>query len=292
MTAHQVLFQRPRARSRASRQAGRVRRNFLWPVGLASLVAVIFIVVIGPVLVGQDPYKISPQIFAPWSARHWLGTDELGRDVASRIANGGRVDLGVAAAADALSTLAALAIGIAAGYFGGWIDLLVTRLIDLFFAVPSLLLALSIVALLGPSAPTVIIAVAAAYWAWYARLIRAEVVAIRARPHVDAARIAGSSPLLVVWRDILPGLRPMILINSTALIGWTMLDAAALGFLGLGIQPPEASWGAMLAESRQFFLAHPSGELIAAVPIVLTVLAANVIADAIRDRIDAKETSA
>jgi ABC-type dipeptide/oligopeptide/nickel transport system permease subunit len=290
MTASQLLFQRPRTRSRTAGRTGRIRRTFLWPIGLASLVAVIFIVAIGPALVGQDPYAISAQIFAPWSAQHWLGTDELGRDVASRIANGGRVDLGVAAAADALSTVAALLVGIFAGYFGGWIDLIVTRLIDLFFAVPSLLLALSIVALLGPSASTVIIAVAAAYWAWYARLIRAEVVAIRGRPHVDAARIAGSSPLMVVWRDILPGLRSMILINSTALIGWTMLDAAALGFLGLGIQPPEASWGAMLADSRQFFLSHPSGELIAAVPIILTVLAANVIADAIRDRIDARES--
>lgn len=248
---------------------------------------VLFFVIFGPVIIGQDAYQTNiDSIRSGPSAQHWLGTDDLGRDIAARLAVGGRVDLVVAFVAITISTVIAMLIGIVTGFYGGIFDLIVIRVVDTFHAIPSLIIALGIVALLGPSASTVVLAVGLSYWTGYTRLIRAEVVDIRSRPYIDAARVVGMSSLRVIVKDVLPALWPLILVNSTSIVGGAILSAASLGFLGLGIQPPEASWGAMLAESRNTLLTRPEVGLIASVPIILSVIAVNVLSDVLQRRFE------
>ncbi len=258
-------------------------------VGWTCAGLVLATVTVGPTIVHQDPYAINAiHTLAPPSRQHWLGTDELGRDVAARLASGGRVDLTVALSADALATAIAVVLGLLTGFLGGILDLVVTRVVDLFFAIPALLISLGVVGLLGPSATTIVIAVGIAYWPAVTRLIRAEVVSIRSAPYIDAARVMGTPSWQILVRDVIPGVLPLILINSTAIVGSAMLDAASLGFLGLGIQPPHASWGAMLSEGRDLILRDPALGLIAGAPILLTVLAVNILSDELRDRLDAR----
>ncbi|MEO3857283.1 ABC transporter permease [Acrocarpospora sp. B8E8] len=279
-----VLVTEPRA-------VGRRRTPLLTVVGATLGLLVLLTIAIGPWLIGKDPYAIDVgNRFAGPSAAHWLGTDELGRDVASRIAHGARATALIALGAVALATAVAIPLGVLTGFLGGWVDLVVTRVVDLFFAIPSLLVAIGVVGLFGPSLTTTILALGLSYWPFYTRLIRAAVVGIRSRPYVDAARVLGASRLRVIRTDILTGLVPLVLVQTTVLLGFAILDEAALGFLGLGVQPPQASWGSRLAESREFILAHPELALVAGVPIVLAVFAMNLLSDSLRDRLDAKRT--
>jgi ABC-type dipeptide/oligopeptide/nickel transport system permease subunit len=242
---------------------------------------------IGPVVLGQDPNAIDvTDTFAPPSAQHLLGTDDLGRDIATRLAVGGRATLLIALAATVFSTVIAIVLGILTGFARGVIDTVVTRIVDLFFAVPNLLLAIGIVGVLGASLTTTVLALGLAYWPYYTRLIRSAVVDIMSKPYLDAARVLGARPWYIVVREITPGLIPLLLVQFTVTVGWAVLDEAGLGFLGLGVQPPEASWGSVLAQSREFLLVQPQIGIIAGVPILMTVLSINLLADALRERLD------
>lgn len=268
-----------------------IPRNWFTYVGILCGLIVIVTVTVGPTIIGQDPYAIDPMnALAPISPEHWLGTDALGRDVAARIAAGGRVDLLVAFAAVILCSFAAIVAGVITGYSGGAVDTVGTRLVDMFFAIPSLLIALGLVAVMGPSPITIVIAVAIANWPSFTRIIRAEVVNLRSRTYIEASKVVGLHHFSIVTRDLLPGLMPLILVRSTALLGAVMMEAAALGFLGLGLQPPTASWGAILAESRPLILVRPDLLIIACVPILLTVVAVNILTDALNDRVEASRT--
>ncbi len=262
-------------------------------VGAILGVLVIGIIAIGPMIVGQDPYKLHTDIpLAHWSSAHWLGTDSLGRDIASRIVYGGRATMFIAASAVLLTTAIALPIGVLTGYVGGAVDLILTRITDVFFAVPSLLIAIGIVGLLGPSLTTTLLALGLSSWPAYTRLIRAAVVDLRSRGYVDACRVLGASHLRIVCVEVLSGLIPLVLVQTTVLLGFMILDEAALGFLGLGVQPPQPSWGSLLVESRQFILTRPELGVVVGVPILLTVLAVNLLGDSVRDWLDTRRTGA
>ncbi|MET7395522.1 ABC transporter permease [Dactylosporangium sp. NPDC005572] len=280
-----ILVEQPRV-------AVRRRAPLRTVVGAALGLLVVVTILLGPWLVGKDPYAINiDNRFAGPGAAHWLGTDELGRDVASRIAHGARSTALIALGAVAIASAIAIPLGVLTGFLGGWLDLVVTRIVDLFFAIPSLLVAIGVVGLFGASLTTTVLALGLSYWPFYTRLVRSAVVGIRSRPYVDAARVLGASRLRVIRTDILTGLTPLVLVQTTVLLGFAILDEAALGFLGLGVQPPQASWGSRLAESREFMLSHPELALVASVPIVVAVFAINLLSDALRDRLDERRVS-
>ncbi|MER6528632.1 ABC transporter permease [Streptomyces sp. NPDC001508] len=284
-TSTAVTRTRPRA-------AARRRTPFRTKAGVALGVLVVLTTVVGPWLVDASPYAIDvTHRFGGPSAAHWLGTDELGRDVAGRLAAGARSTALVAFGAVAIASAIALPLGVLTGFLGGWVDLVVTRVVDLFFAIPSLLVAIGVVGLFGASLTTTVLALGLSYWPFYTRLVRATVVSIRSRPYADALRVLGASRLRMVRTDVLTGLTPLMLVQTTVLLGFAILDEAALGFLGLGVQPPQASWGSHLAESREFITTHPELALVAGVPIAITVFAINLLSDALRDRLDAKRIS-
>jgi peptide/nickel transport system permease protein len=271
----------------ARRKAWRPSARLEVVVGGGLGILLLFGVLVGPLLLGHDPNAINiANRFAPPSAENLLGTDDLGRDLATRLAIGGQATLLIALAATSVSTVIAIVLGVLTGFARGIVDTVVTRVVDLFFAIPNLLVAIGIVGILGASLQTTIIALGLAYWPYYTRLIRSAVVEITSRPYLDAARVLGARPWYMIVREVTPGLVPLLLVQFTVTVGWAVLDEAGLGFLGLGVQPPEASWGSILAQSREFMLSYPQIGIIAGVPILMTVLSINLLADALRARLD------
>lgn len=250
-------------------------------------VALTSIAVAGPFLVAGDPNRIDvANRFAGPSLGHPLGTDDLGRDTLSRLIHGARMSLMIALVATTLGTVFGHLIGLLSGFVGGWVDVIVMRIVDLFFAIPTLLVAIGIVALFGASATTTILALGIAYTPFYARLVRGSVVGVRSRPYVDASRVLGSRGLRLLRSDILPGVLPIALVQSTALLGYALVDEASLGFLGLGVQPPDASWGAMINAGRQFIFQAPWLTLIPGVAVLVAVFAINLVGDGLREAVD------
>lgn len=259
--------------------------------GFACGVVVILLVTLGPFVFTQDPYDINATEVAQGpSAAHWLGTDDLGRDMAARLAVGGRTSLLIAFVAVALSTVLSVGLGVITGFFGGPVDAVVTRVVDLFFAIPGMLVTLGVVGLLGPTRGGVTVAIAVSYWAGYTRLVRSEVVGLRSRPYVEASHMIGVPAWRIVTREIMTGLMPLILVQSTALVGAAIMTEAALGYLGLGVQPPNPSWGSALEGSRQFIQSYIGMGLIAGIPILLSVLSVSILSDHLRDRLDSRRT--
>jgi peptide/nickel transport system permease protein len=218
--------------------------------------------------------------------RHPLGTDQLGRDILSRILFGSQVTLMVAAASVVLGGLVGVALGIMAGYFGGWLDRILMRVVDIQLALPLMLLALLVVAVLGPSLQNIILVLALTCWVRYARIVRGQVLALRDREFILSVRAAGAGPLRIMLHHVLPNVLTPILVVGTLELARVILLEAALSFLGLGVQPPFPSWGRMLSEGRGFMA---SAWWIAAFPgiaIMLMVLAVNLLGDWLRDHFD------
>ena len=228
-----------------------LRANPAVAVGLVLGVVLIVIALLGPVVMNADPNAVDISVrFAGPSLSHPLGTDDLGRDTFTRLIYGSRMSLFIAVVSAVLGTVAGQIVGLLSGFLGGWADVFIMRIVDLFFAIPTLLVAIGIVALFGASATTTILALGIAYTPFYSRLIRGAVVGVRSRTYVDASRVLGSSGFRLLRADILPGVLPIALVQSTALLGYALVDEASLGFLGLGVQPPDASWGAMINAGR------------------------------------------
>jgi len=261
-----------------------------WPGTLALAIVVLFVAValLAPWIA---PYPAqgagTPNVLAklsPPSAGYWLGTDHLGRDILSRIIYGTRVSLTNGMLIVAFSLLIGLPVGLAAGYFGGWVDEALMRGTDIFLAFPALLLAVLMAAALGPGFLNSIIAVAVTWWPWYARLARAEVLVLRGQPYVEAARLAGVSHPRIILRHILPATGRPLTVQAALDVGPALLTAAALSFLGLGVLPPTADWGQMVDAGRKFF---PDRWWYSAMPgltIFIVALAFSVLGDALRDR--------
>jgi peptide/nickel transport system permease protein len=226
------------------------------------------------------------RLLPPFTPGHLLGTDQLGRDVLSRIIWGARVSLLIGALAAAIAARVGSLIGLVAGYFGGTTDTVIMRLIDVMLAFPYILLAIALVAALGPGLTNAMIAIAVANISFYARNVRGSVLALRNQPFVEAALSAGASHPLILARHILPNTFATILILLSLNVGWMITETAGLSFLGLGAQPPTADWGSMLADGRQFITVNYHLTLIPGIMILVLVLALNVLGDSLRDALD------
>lgn len=261
-----------------------------------ALLVLLFVLmaILAPVLAPQDPAHIdlTNRLASP-SSRHLFGTDELGRDILARTLHGARISLGVAFAVVALSLGLGLLLGALAGFYRGWVDVVVnTYLSNAFLALPGILLAVAIVAFLGPSLPDLILALALPAWVGYARLVRAQVLAVREREFVQAARSLGASDARLLLRSILPHTLPPVLVQASVGMAAAVLAEATLSFLGLGVQPPAATWGAMLNAARSHLFEAPHLVFFPAFAVALCVLAFNLLGDGLRDMLDPRHNEA
>jgi peptide/nickel transport system permease protein len=275
-----------RTKRRLVEIAKRGRKNVMVKVGLALVLAVVILAVMAPVLPLQDPLLRSDALFAGPSLRHWMGTDELGRDVFSRTIYGGRPSLLVGTVAVLFSLTIGLVLGLVAGYYGGKVDYLISGVIDVFWTFPAFLLALALAAALGPSLTNVIVAIGVSSWAGYARLVRGQTLTIRERPFVEASRALGASNMRIMFTHVMPNcLAPLIVWASIGVADAIVIESS-LSFLGIGTQPPEPSWGYMLNSGRRFLNASPWIATFPGIAILITILGFNLFGDGLRDILD------
>jgi len=265
----------------------RLRGNPPALAGAAILLLLIAVAALAPLLGTHDIYaqNLAARLQPP-SAAHWFGTDDLGRDIFSRLVYGSRITLYIAFLAALIAAPLGLIIGTTAGYLGGWTDTILMRLVDIFLSFPSLILALAFVAALGPGIENAIIAISLAAWPPIARLARAETLTVRKSDYIAAVRLQGASRLRIILHHVVPMCLPSVIVRITLNMAGIILTAAGLGFLGLGAQPPSPEWGAMLSTGRQFVM---TSWWIAAIPgcaILLTSLAFNLFGDGLRDILD------
>lgn len=267
--------------------ANQLRRNRGALIGLAVFLLLLALTLLSPLITPYDPLKMSATDYlkAP-SATHPFGTDRYGRDILSRTLAGGRISLAVGLVSVIIAALGGTVLGAVAGYFGGLADGVIMRLVDMLLAFPGLLLALGIVALLGPGINNVILAVGISGVSGYARLVRSCVLAAREELYVEAARATGCHASRILWRHMLPNLVGPVIVLSTLDIAWAILTASSLSFLGLGAQPPTPEWGAMLNEGRGLLVEAPWLTIFPGLMIMLTVLSVNVFGDGLRDAVD------
>lgn len=246
-----------------------------------GLFAVLVVAALVAPIIASDPTVAVGQPFAAPSLQHLLGTDDIGEDLFARVIFGLRTSLIAAAVVIAFGVAVGVAVGLVAGTMGGWIDALLMRFTDLFLALPGPILAIAIVAALGPSIEHTVIAIAIVWWPWYARLVRNEVCALVARPHVDAARLAGTKTIRIMRRHVLPGtLRPVVVAASLD-VQIVVLTLAGLSFLGLGSPPPAPELGAMAARGADYMLGNPLVPLAPGFAVFLVAFAANLAGDGI-----------
>lgn len=266
------------------------RRNPLAMGGLLTVVVLIVLCLAAPLLATHDPgqQELANRLAAP-SADHWFGTDELGRDVYSRLLYGGRITLGMVVAVVLLVAPLGLAVGCIAGYFGGFADRVLMRVTDVFLAFPRLILALAFVAAIKPGVTSAIAAIALTAWPPYARLARAETLTVRGTDYIAAVRLTGASPWRIILRHVTPMCTQSLIVRVTLDMSSIILTAAALGFLGMGAQPPSPEWGAMIATARRFILTEWWVPMVPAIAIFIASLAFNLLGDGLRDVLDPKQ---
>ncbi len=266
------------------------RRNPLAVAGLLVALVMLAMALFAPILATHDPgVQDLGNRLKPPSAENWLGTDELGRDIWSRIVYGARITLGIVVSVVLLVAPLGLIIGCAAGYAGGWLDRVLMRATDVFLAFPRLILALAFVAAMKPGVESAVAAIALTAWPPYARLARAETLRIRDADFIAAVRMLGASPARIVLRHVAPVCVPSLVVRVTLDMSSIILTAAGLGFLGLGAQPPLPEWGTMIATARRFILEQWWVPVIPGVAIFLASLAFNLLGDGLRDLLDPKQ---
>ncbi len=265
----------------------RLRANRLTVVGTTLTLLIIALALLANQVAPYDPIVLNARhrLEAP-SADFRFGTDRLGRDVLSRVVHGARSSLGIAATSVTLSVILGSALGLFAGYFGGAIDLVIGRIMDVLFSFPALLLAIAVAAMLGPGVRNTALAIAVVYTPLFARVIRGPVISERHRDYVLAARVMGASHSAIIYRHILPNVVSPIIIQTSAALSTAILIEAALSYIGLGTQPPAPSWGTMLSEGRTFLETAPWMSIFPGLAIALTVLAFNLVGDGLRDAFD------
>jgi len=251
-------------------------------------------------------FFVIPALLAPWiapyspesmklieelrppSLSHWFGQDENGSDILSRLLYGARISLYVGVSVMTISSLIGVAAGMLSGYYGGWWDMILMRIVDILMAFPGLLLAIALVAVLGPDINNVIIALSALGWVSYARLVRGQVLSVRETEYVLAAQTSGMSDLRVMTYHIIPNILPPVIVQTTFSLAGTIISESSLSFLGLGAAPGTPSWGAMLSEGRDVLMEAPHVSIFPGLAIVIVVLSFNVLGDALRDYFDPK----
>jgi ABC-type dipeptide/oligopeptide/nickel transport system permease subunit len=259
---------------------------------LISLIFVAFLVLVavfGPALTPYNPVEtnMANALKAP-SATHWFGTDQLGMDIFSRVIAGTRVSLTVGLLAVSIALTLGIILGSIAGYAGGWVDTVIMRVMDMMLAVPPILLAITLMAALGKGIDKAVIAIGLVSIPEYARIVRGSILSIKENDYIAAARVVGNTDFRIIFRHVLPNALSVIIVRATLGISSAILDTAALGFLGMGVQPPQPEWGDMLGRARGFIFQAPHTMLFPGMAITTTVLAFNLLGDGLRDALDPK----
>ncbi|MFN8571110.1 MAG: ABC transporter permease [Gemmatimonadaceae bacterium] len=267
----------------------RDRRAFWCILVLALLLLAI---VLGPIVRTIDPARMDLEhVIASPSSQHPFGTDEGGRDVLARLLAGGRVSLSVGLAAVCCSLVVGISLGALAGYLRGATDAVIMRFIDAMLSIPTIFLVIAALTFAGATTVGLVLAIGATSWMGVARLVRGEVLSLREQLFVEASRALGAPGLRVVWRHVLPHVGPSIIVNATLGVGTAILTESALSFLGLGVQPPDASWGNMLSGAQNYLSSAPQLALFPGLFIVLTVVAINVLGDVLRETLEPSPTT-
>lgn len=295
-TREWLLSDRPASRRQAKlgqayRTWSQLRRNKLAMVGLGIVVLLIIMAIFADVIAPYDPLRggdLRTERLLPPSWAHLMGTDDQARDIFSRIVHGSRLTLMVVALVAIIATPIGLAVGTTAGYFGGWVDTVLMRITDIFLAFPRLILALAFVAALGPGIENAIIAIAITSWPPYARLARAETLTIRDQDYIAAIRLQGARSPRIIWGHVVPLCMSSVIVRVTLDMAGIILTAAGLGFLGLGAQPPQPEWGAMIASGRRFLIDFWWVATMPGIAIFVVSLGFNLLGDGLRDVLDPK----
>ncbi|HXH84596.1 MAG TPA: ABC transporter permease [Candidatus Tectomicrobia bacterium] len=265
----------------------RFARNRGAVFGLGVLVLIVVTSVLAPVLAPYDPLAqgVGPALQGP-SAAHWAGTDSFGRDMLSRIIFGARIALVVGVVSVGLAMVVGVTLGLIAGYYGGWLDAVVMRVMDALFAFPIIILAIAMMAIIGFGVTNVIVAVAVGFIAPFARVTRADVLAVKEEPYIEAARLAGVSSPTIIVRHVLPNVMAPIIVQAALRVSGAIITESGLSFLGLGPPPPTPVWGSMIAEGRNFIVMAPHVSTIPGVALMLTIVGLNLLGDGLRDTLD------
>ena len=287
--ARSALSVETRPRSFWLMVAERFRRN-RFAVGGGLLVLFLFLIaLLAPVISPYDPGHIDTNILLqPPSSEHWLGTDELGRDVFSRMMYGARISLMVGFVAVGIATVIGVVIGAVSGYYGGWVDEIMMRFVDVMLTFPSFFLILAVIAMLEPSIMNVMVVIGITGWMGVARLVRAEFLSLRKRDFVAAAQSIGQSDSAIIFRHILPNAMAPVLVSATLGIAGAILTESALSFLGIGVQPPTPSWGSILTEGKNYIEFAWWLSLFPGLAILFTVLGYNLLGEGLRDALDVR----
>jgi peptide/nickel transport system permease protein len=269
---------------------GWLRSNPLLAVGSAISALIVIIAVFAP-LIAPDPGDAGSathpfSVLKAPSAHHWFGTDQVGRDILSRVIYGARISPLVALFVLLIACAVGIPLGIAAGYFGGWLDDVIMRLTDIVLAFPALLLALALAALLPPSMTSLTIAISATWWPWYVRLIRGQAASVAGRPYIESCRALGISRRRIIFRHILPNAITPLIVQVSLDVGGVILTASALSFLGLGAQDPTPDWGLMVSEGQTYFTTDWWVVTFPGLAILITAFAFNLLGDGLRDLLD------
>lgn len=266
----------------------RMRRNPLAVAGLAIVAVLLFMAAFAPWLAPHDPIvqNLSNRLMPPLSPRHLLGTDDFGRDILSRILYGSRITLFIIGLVAVTAPVFGLLVGTVAGYFGGWTDEVLMRITDIFLAFPKLILALALVAVLGPGMENAILAIALTSWPPYARVARAETLTVRTSDYIAAVRLQGAGPARIILGHVMPMCLPSVVIRVTLDMAGVILIAAGLGFLGLGVQPPLPEWGAMISAGRKYLFEQWWVATMPGLAIFIVSLGFNLLGDGLRDVLD------
>lgn len=271
----------------------RLRRNPLAMIGLLITAALLFVAIFAPLLAPHDPItqELGRRLLPPGTPGNILGTDDFGRDILSRILYGSRITLYIVLLVILTAPVVGLIIGTVAGYFGGWVDTILMRITDIFLAFPKLILALALVAVLGPGMENAVLAIALTSWPPYARVSRAETLTVRNSDYIAAVKLQGAGPIRIIWGHVIPMCLPSVIIRVTLDMAGVILTAAGLGFLGLGVQPPLPEWGLMISAGRKFLFEQWWVATMPGLAIFIVSLGFNLLGDGLRDVLDPKSAS-
>ncbi len=263
-------------------------RHKLGVVGLVMLIMFAGAAAFAPAVAPRDPYEmdLASPFLPPGSPGYILGTDNYGRDILSRLIYGSRISLLIGIVVVSIATVLGSVLGLFAGYYGRWVDNLVMRLVEVFYSFPFLILVIGVMAILGPSIFNVMLVLGLVSWPLYARLVRAQVIALKSEDFIKAASALGCSDARIMFRHILPNVLTPVIVSATLGIPGAILSSASLGFLGFGVQPPTPEWGAMVSEAKDFILLNSNMIIWPGMCIFLVVLSFNFVGDALRDALD------
>lgn len=265
----------------------RLKRNKVSMVSLVAIILIALIAIFAPYIAPYDPYvQDLGRILQPPSAEHWLGTDDLGRYILSRIIYGARVSLTVGIIAESIALFLGVVIGAIAGYFGSWVDNLISRIMEVFASFPQILFAMGIMFAMGPGILNIFIAIGLVGWTGVARIVRGQVMQLKEMEYIQAARATGASTAHIIFRHLIPNCLPTIIIIAAMNIPANIMTEASLSFIGLGVQLPHPSWGSMVSIGRKYIRMAPHFSVYPGIAIILTVLAFTMLGDGLRDALD------